>query len=80
MIAAPRIGEGTSAAPLAWAGNVYMGISGSELGVRGRVMAYDAVTGRELWRFHTVPMGEEKGAETWLKPERRAPAGAACGA
>ncbi|MET0291953.1 MAG: PQQ-binding-like beta-propeller repeat protein, partial [Steroidobacteraceae bacterium] len=69
VIAAPRIGESTSAAPLAWGGMVFMGIAGSELGVRGRVMAFDAVTGREIWRFHTVPMGKETGAETWLKPE-----------
>lgn len=69
VIAAPRLGEATSAAPLAWAGVVYMPIAGSELGVRGRVMAYDAQTGRELWRFYTIPMGKETGAETWLKPE-----------
>ena len=69
VIAAPRLGEATSAAPLAWAGVVYMPIAGSEVGVRGRVMAYDAQTGRELWRFYTIPMGKETGAETWLKPE-----------
>lgn len=69
VIAAPRLGEATSAAPLAWAGVVYMPIAGSEVGVRGRVMAYDAQTGRELWRFYTIPMGKEVGAETWLKPE-----------
>jgi PQQ-dependent dehydrogenase (methanol/ethanol family) len=68
-IAAVRLGEGTSAAPLAWGGMVFMGISGSELGVRGRVMAYDAATGRELWRFHTIPMGKDVGAETWERPE-----------
>jgi len=69
VIAAPRLGEGTSAAPLAWAGVVYMPIAGSEVGVRGRVMAFDAQTGRELWRFYTIPMGNEVGADTWLKPE-----------
>jgi PQQ-dependent dehydrogenase (methanol/ethanol family) len=69
VIAAPRLGEGTSAAPLAWAGVVYMPIAGSEVGVRGRVMAYDAQTGRELWRFYTIPMGKDVGADTWLKPE-----------
>ncbi len=69
VIAAPRLGEATSAAPLAWAGVVFMPIAGSEVGVRGRVMAYDAQTGRELWRFYTIPMGKETGAETWLKPE-----------
>jgi alcohol dehydrogenase (cytochrome c) len=67
VIASPAIGEATSAAPLAWQGVVYMGIAGSELGVRGRVLAFDAVTGRELWRFHTIPMGKETGAETWKR-------------
>ena len=69
VIGAPRLGEGASAVPLAWQGVVYMGISGSEVGARGRVMAYDAQTGRELWRFNTIPMGEEKGAETWKRPK-----------
>ncbi|MGH8219964.1 MAG: PQQ-binding-like beta-propeller repeat protein [Steroidobacteraceae bacterium] len=69
VIGAPRLGEAASAAPLAWNGIVYMGISGSELGARGRVMAYDAATGRELWRFDTIPMGSEKGADTWKRPQ-----------
>lgn len=69
VIGAPRLGEAASAAPLAWNGIVYMGISGSELGARGRVMAYDAATGRELWRFDTIPMGKEQGADTWKRPQ-----------
>ncbi len=69
VIGAPRLGESAAAAPLVWGGVVYMGIGGSELGVRGRVMAYDVVTGRELWRFNTIPMGKETGAETWKRPE-----------
>src|SRR5580658_8023257 len=32
VIGAPQIGESSGAAPLAWGGIVYMGISGSELG------------------------------------------------
>ncbi len=67
VIGAPRLGESAAAAPLAWGGVVYMGIGGSELGVRGRVMAYDARTGQELWRFNTVPLGKETGAETWQR-------------
>jgi alcohol dehydrogenase (cytochrome c) len=31
-------------------------------------MAFDAGTGRELWRFNTIPMGKELGAQTWLRP------------
>lgn len=68
VIASTRLGESTSAAPLAWQNLVFMGIAGSELGVRGRVMAYDAVTGHELWRFHTIPMGDEVGADSWTRP------------
>ena len=69
VIGATRLGESATAAPLAAGGTVYMGIGGSELGARGRVMAYDAQTGRELWRFDTVPMGTEKGAGTWKRPK-----------
>ena len=69
VIGSPRLGESAAAAPLAWGGVVYMGIAGSELGVRGRVMAFDAATGKELWRFNNIPMGKETGAETWLRPE-----------
>jgi alcohol dehydrogenase (cytochrome c) len=69
VIGDPGRGEGASAAPLAWQGVVYMGIAGSELGVRGRVMAFDAATGKELWRFNTIPMGNETGADTWKRKE-----------
>lgn len=68
VIGTPALGESSAAAPLAWGGVVYMGISGSELGARGRVLAFDAQTGRELWRFNTIPMGKEVGANTWLRP------------
>jgi quinohemoprotein ethanol dehydrogenase len=34
---------------------VIIGNGGAELGVRGYVTAYDAVTGRKAWRFYTVP-------------------------
>jgi PQQ-dependent dehydrogenase (methanol/ethanol family) len=69
VIGVPALGESATAAPLAWGGVVYMGISGSELGARGRVMAYDAESGRELWRFNTIPMGKETGAATWKRPK-----------
>jgi alcohol dehydrogenase (cytochrome c) len=68
VIGSPDLGESAGAAPLASGAVVYMAISGSELGARGRVMAFDAGTGRELWRFNTIPMGKELGAQTWLRP------------
>jgi alcohol dehydrogenase (cytochrome c) len=60
-----RLGEFVTGAPLAWNGLVFAGISGSEFGVRGRIMAFDALTGKELWRFHTIPIGNEPGADSW---------------
>lgn len=40
---------------------VIIGNGGGELGVRGYVSAYDTETGRQLWRFYTVP-GDPKQA------------------
>jgi len=67
VIGSPELGESASGVPIAWNGIVYMGVAGSELGVRGRIMAFDAATGRELWRFNTVPMGHEIGASSWKR-------------
>ena len=54
-----------SLAPLVVDGKVLVGTSGGELGVRGFVAAYDADTGKELWRTFTVPAPGEPGSETW---------------
>jgi alcohol dehydrogenase (cytochrome c) len=59
------LGEFISGAPIAWNGLVFIGTAGGELGFRGRVLAFDAASGREVWRFWTVPTGKERGAETW---------------
>jgi alcohol dehydrogenase (cytochrome c) len=64
----PSVGEFLSAAPVAWNDLVFIGLAGSDWGVRGRMMAFDAATGKEVWRFNTIPMGAEKGAETWRTP------------
>jgi alcohol dehydrogenase (cytochrome c) len=58
-------GETLSAAPLAWHGMLFIGISGGDFGVRGRMFAFDQATGRELWRFNTIPAPGEFGSETW---------------
>ena len=42
-------------APLAIQGKVIVGVAGGEFGIRGFIDAYDAVTGKRLWRFYTVP-------------------------
>jgi alcohol dehydrogenase (cytochrome c) len=46
-------------------GLVFTGMSGGENGVRGRVYALDAQTGREVWRFYTVPDPASVGGDSW---------------
>jgi quinohemoprotein ethanol dehydrogenase len=62
-----RKGETITSAPLYYEGLVVTGISGGEFGVRGSVTAYDAGTGKEVWRFYTIPGPGETGHETWPK-------------
>ena len=61
-------------APRVANGKVFIGNGGSELGVRGYVTAYDAETGKQVWRFYTIPGDPakpfetpalEKAAKTW---------------
>lgn len=61
-------------APRVIDGKVIIGNGGAEFGVRGFVAAYDAGTGKQLWKFYTVPEGGnpkdaaaylQKAAETW---------------
>lgn len=60
-----RDGYSITGAPLALDGRVIVGVAGGEFGIRGFLDAYDAQTGRRLWRFYTVPGPGEKGHETW---------------
>lgn len=48
-------------APRVAKGKVFVGGSGGEFGVRGWIAAYDAETGKEVWRFWTVPGDPAKG-------------------
>jgi glucose dehydrogenase len=58
----PATGAYESMAPTAYDGKVYVGVSGSEDGVRGKIAAYDAETGKELWTFYTIP----KAGTSWV--------------
>ncbi len=57
QLADPKQNESFVAAPIAWQGKVFTGIAISDLSIRGRLIALDAKTGKELWRFYTVPEG-----------------------
>ncbi len=58
-------GYGVTAAPLYYNGVVYIGTTGGEFGTRGRLYALNAATGKEMWRFYTVPAPNDIGGKTW---------------
>jgi len=58
-------GYGVTNAPLYFDGIVYTGITGGEFGIRGRLTALDAKTGKILWRAYTLPAPSEPGGDTW---------------
>ena len=52
-------------APLVIKDKVIIGVGGGEYGIRGFIVAYDAQTGEEAWRFYTIPAPGKAGHETW---------------
>ena len=60
-----ELGYSMTMAPLAIDDKVIVGVSGGEAGIRGFVDAYDARTGKQVWRFYTIPGPGEPGHETW---------------
>lgn len=58
-------GYSLTMAPLVVKDKVIVGTAGGEYGIRGFMEAYDAETGKKLWRFHTIPGPGEPGHETW---------------
>jgi alcohol dehydrogenase (cytochrome c)/quinohemoprotein ethanol dehydrogenase len=75
VMTVPQGGRYTiTGAPRVVKGMVLIGNGGAENGMRGYVTAYDADTGRQVWRFYTVPGDPskpfenpalEKAAKTW---------------
>lgn len=56
---------GATSAPLAIRGKILVGTSGGDDGVRGFVAAFDALTGKMLWRRWTIPSPGEFGSDSW---------------
>ena len=61
----PKLGYSITMAPLIVKDKVLVGVGGGEYGIRGYVAAFDARTGKEVWRFYTVAAPGEPGGETW---------------
>ncbi len=60
-----KAGYSITMAPLVIKDKVLVGVGGGEYGIRGFVAAYDAKTGKEVWKFYTIPGPGEPGHDTW---------------
>ena len=61
----PASGYAITHAPLIIKDKVIVGVAGGEYGIRGYIAAYDVKTGKEVWRFYTIPGKGEPGNDTW---------------
>jgi alcohol dehydrogenase (cytochrome c) len=62
----PGVGYAMTSAPLAIeGGKIITGIAGGEYGGRCFITALDAETGKQLWKFYTVPSPDQPGGNTW---------------
>lgn len=62
-----RFAYGSSSAPALFENRIILGFLSSEAqpGAPGDIRAFDVQTGKEVWRFHTVPRPGEFAHETW---------------
>ena len=72
IMAPYRNGYGATAAPLVVKDKVIVGMTGGEYGVRGFIDAYDANTGKLVWRFHTTAGPDDPGHYTWKGTDEKA--------
>ncbi len=59
------LGYSATLAPQVIGNKVIVGISGGEYGVRGFIDCYDINTGKQIWRWYTIPGPGEPGHDTW---------------
>ncbi len=58
-------GYAGTGAPLVVKDKVIIGMAGGEHSISGFLDAYDAATGKQLWRFNTIPQPGEANFGTW---------------
>jgi len=67
-VADPKLGFTNSSGPIVARGKVIQGLHGCDryrLKDRCYISAYDAETGKQLWKFYTVARTGEQGGDTW---------------
>jgi len=76
-VADPNQGYSETSPPTYWNGMLFVGSAESDAGLRGFVAAYNATTGKQVWRFYTVPApgqgwnkgtGAHGGGDVWMPP------------
>jgi alcohol dehydrogenase (cytochrome c) len=75
-VANPSEGFTMTGAPLIVNRSVVVGVAGGEYGIRGFLAAYDSETGRQQWKFNTIPGPGEFGHDTWKNDAWRTGGGA----
>ncbi|HQT59761.1 MAG TPA: PQQ-binding-like beta-propeller repeat protein [Acidiphilium sp.] len=64
-VADPRYGYSETMAPTVYKNMVIIGSAGGEWPIRGFVAAYDATTGKQIWRFHTTDSKAGWEGDSW---------------
>jgi PQQ-dependent dehydrogenase (methanol/ethanol family) len=67
-----RHGYSGTTAPLVVKDKVIAGVAGAEYGIRGFIDAYDAQTGKQVWRFYTTAGPDDPGHATWRGTDPKA--------
>jgi alcohol dehydrogenase (cytochrome c) len=65
LVADDKLAYSITLAPLVVKDKVLVGLGGGEFGIRGFIAAFDAKTGKEAWRFYTIPGPGEPGHDSW---------------
>jgi quinohemoprotein ethanol dehydrogenase len=58
-------GQAIPAGPTYVNGLVIAGLANGDYGLDGRIVALDAKTGKQVWRFNTIPAPGEAGHDSW---------------
>ena len=61
-----RKGISNTHAPLAIDGKIIVGVTAGECALTGFIDAFDAATGRKLWRTRTIPEPGDPNRQTWI--------------
>src|SRR5437879_4942591 len=65
QVADSMLGYSLTSTPVVVKDKVIVGVSGGELGAPGFLDAYEAATGKRVWRWHSIPGPGEFGNKSW---------------